>query len=49
MEIIVGTKYKICKKLGSGSFGDLYSGVNVKTDEEVAIKLERSDAKSPML
>jgi len=23
-EIIVGNKFKICKKLGKGSFGDLY-------------------------
>ena len=27
------------KKLGSGSFGDIYLGYNIKTHENVAIKL----------
>ena len=49
MEIRVGSKYKVCKKLGKGAFGDLYSGINLKTEEEVAIKLEKIDAKEPML
>jgi serine/threonine protein kinase len=39
MELRVGGKYKITKRLGSGAFGDIYCGVNVKTNEEVAIKL----------
>ena len=39
MELRVGGKYTLSKKLGSGAFGDIYSGVNVKTNEEVAIKL----------
>ena len=49
MEIRVGGKYKISKKLGRGAFGDLYSGVNLKTNEEVAIKLEKLDTHTPML
>ena len=49
MDIIVGTKYKITKKLGKGAFGDLYSGRNIKTLDEVAIKLERTDHKEPLL
>jgi len=39
MELRVGGKYRFSKRLGSGAFGDLYSGVNIKTNEEVAIKL----------
>jgi len=39
MELRVGGKYKLTKKLGSGAFGDIYSGINVKTNEEVAVKL----------
>ena len=27
MELRVGGKYKFTKKLGSGAFGDIYSGV----------------------
>ena len=49
MEIRVGGKYKISKKLGRGAFGDLYSGINLKTNEEVAIKLEKLDTQTPML
>ena len=49
MEIRVGGKYKLSKKLGKGSFGDLYSGINIKTGEEVAIKLEKLETEQPML
>ena len=37
------------KKLGSGAFGDIYLGVNVKTNTEVAIKVERIDSQVPQL
>lgn len=47
MEIRVGGKYKITKKLGEGSYGMLYSGVNLKTNEDVAIKLEKLDCEYP--
>ena len=49
MEIRVGGKYKFDKKLGKGAFGALYSGFNIKTNEEVAIKLEKLDCDQPML
>ncbi len=39
---IVGLKYKLSKKIGSGSFGSIHAGINVQTNEEVAIKLVRS-------
>lgn len=39
MELRVGGKYKFTKRLGAGAFGDIYCGVNIKTNEEVAIKL----------
>lgn len=41
MELRVGGKYKLTKKLGSGAFGDIFAGVNIKTNEEVAVKLVR--------
>lgn len=49
MEIRVGGKYKVCKKLGSGSYGDIFQGINIKTNEEVGIKLEKLTAETPML
>lgn len=39
MELRVGGKYKFSKRLGAGAFGDIYCGVNIKSGEEVAIKL----------
>jgi hypothetical protein len=42
MELRVGGKYKFTKRLGAGAFGDIYSGVNIKSNEEVAIKLVSS-------
>lgn len=49
MELRVGGKYKITKRLGSGAFGDIYAGINVKTNEEVAIKLEALNTSRPQL
>lgn len=49
MEIRVGGKFKICKKLGKGSFGELFQGINMKTNDEVAIKLERLNVYKPVL
>ena len=42
-------KFRITKKLGKGAFGVLYSGVNTKSNEEVAIKMERLKTLTPML
>ena len=49
MEVIIGNKYKLCKRLGKGAFGELFQGVNTKTNEEVAIKLEKLTCPNPML
>lgn len=49
MEIRVAGKYRICKKLGEGSFGQIFSGQNIKSNEEVAIKLERHDVDYSLL
>ena len=45
----VAGKYLIQRKLGAGSFGDVYLGLNTETNEEVAIKIEESHAKFPQL
>lgn len=50
-EIPIGDTYKLNarRKLGSGAFGDIYLGVNVKNNEEVAIKLESTKSRHPQL
>jgi predicted Ser/Thr protein kinase len=50
-DIKIGKEYTINsqKMLGSGSFGVIYSGVNNKTKEEVAIKIESLNTNTPQL
>ncbi|XP_062167420.1 casein kinase 1-like protein 10 [Alnus glutinosa] len=49
MECVIGGKFKLGRKIGSGSFGELYLGVNVQSGEEVAVKLESVKTKHPQL
>lgn len=49
MEPRVGNKYRLGRKIGSGSFGEIYLGTNIQTNEEVAIKLENVKTKHPQL
>lgn len=37
MELRVGNKYRLGRKIGSGSFGDIYLGTTINTGEEVNI------------
>ncbi|XP_020264136.1 casein kinase 1-like protein 2 isoform X2 [Asparagus officinalis] len=49
MEPRVGNKFKLGKKIGSGSFGEIYLGTNIQTNEEVGVKLENVKTKHPQL
>lgn len=49
MEPRVGNKFRLGRKIGSGSFGEIYLGTNIQTNEEVAIKLESVKTKHPQL
>jgi casein kinase 1 len=49
MEPRVGNKFRLGRKIGSGSFGEIYLGTNIHTNEELAIKLENVKTKHPQL
>ncbi|KAK1285877.1 Casein kinase I isoform delta-like [Acorus calamus] len=49
MERIVGGKYKLGRKIGSGSFGEIYLANHVDTFENVAVKIETNKTKHPQL
>ena len=49
MELRVGNKYRLGRKIGSGSFGDIFLGTSITCGEEVAIKLESVKTKHPQL
>ncbi|EPQ11746.1 Casein kinase I isoform alpha [Myotis brandtii] len=48
-EFIVGGKYKLVRKIGSGSFGVVYLAVNITNGEGVAVKIESQKARHPQL
>ncbi|ELU08821.1 hypothetical protein CAPTEDRAFT_208126 [Capitella teleta] len=46
---LVAIKYRLVRKIGSGSFGDVYLAVSVLTGEEMAVKMESQKTKHPQL
>lgn len=48
-DFVVAAKWRLVRKIGSGSFGDIYLGVAVSNGEEVAVKLESVNARHPQL
>ncbi|KAL1535684.1 Casein kinase 1-like protein 10 [Salvia divinorum] len=49
MDHVIGGKFKLGRKIGGGSFGELYLGTHTQTGEEVAVKLESVKTKHPQL
>lgn len=45
----VGGKYVLRKKIGGGSFGEIFLGSNLDTQEDVAIKLENASCAVPQV
>ena len=38
--MLIANKYRILDKLGAGQFGEIFKGINIRTSEVVAIKIE---------
>ena len=47
--MIIANKYKIISSITSGAFGQLYKGENIRTKEQVAIKIESKEGLKQML
>lgn len=44
---VAGGRYKLTKKIGHGAFGDIFQAINLRTNEEVAVKLEDINERFP--
>jgi casein kinase 1 len=45
----INSNFKLVRRLGSGAFGEIFQGINPKTNQEVAIKFEPINSKHPQL
>ena len=41
--------FKSSDRLGKGAFGQIFKGINIKTQEEIAIKIESKNIETPQL
>ncbi|KAH3766877.1 Casein kinase I [Pelomyxa schiedti] len=46
---VCSNKYKLTRKIGSGSFGDIFLGENVMTGDQYAVKVENTRTLHPQL
>jgi len=49
VEIRVGGRYRLGKKIGTGAFGEIFEGTDIFDNSSVAIKLEHNSVKYPQL
>jgi serine/threonine protein kinase len=49
MERIVGGSFRLRRKIGAGSFGEIYSAEHIQTHRRVAVKLEHIKSRVPQL
>jgi casein kinase 1 len=49
MEFRIAGKYRVGRKIGSGSFGEIYIATNTQNNEQVAVKMEKVSSNHPQL
>ena len=49
MDLLVGGRFSVKKRIGGGSFGEIFLGTDTETGGEVAIKLEPARTHAPQL
>ena len=49
MEIRISNKYSLVRKIGSGSFGEIFLGKDIENMQEVSVKLENLSTKRAQL
>lgn len=47
--LIIGKKYKLIKKIGSGAFGQIWKAIHITNKKKVAVKIEDLDTKHQQL
>ena len=46
---VISNRFRVGRKLGAGSFGELYAAVDMSTNTEVALKVESVRSSHPQL
>ena len=49
INIIVGERYRLIRRVGQGSFGQVFEGEDIISGQKVAVKLEETSKKNPLL
>lgn len=47
--LIISKRYLLIKKIGEGSFGEVYLAIDTKRDDFLAIKVESTSTLNPQL
>ena len=47
LEVRVHNRFIMGHKIGSGSFGEIYHGIDAETGKEVAVKMESINVRRP--
>jgi serine/threonine protein kinase len=49
MDWLIAGRFRVCYLIGSGTYGEVYLGVDTKSGREVALKFERAPSPTPQL